>query len=113
MKLGFGVLFSVNKESALREGRIDVVIDPERGENDYFYCAQITDEGTGPQWSLLTGIGTASRREIDQIVGRMSLEEMLAAAALGSLRVAGRELTDKEKRSVFRFSRIPDRELPE
>ena len=64
MKIGFGTLFRVTKETALCEGRTDVVVDPEEGDVSYFSAAKVTNDGSGQQFSFLTGVGTAREKTL-------------------------------------------------
>lgn len=103
IEIGFGTLFKVSGE----ENRIDVVINV--GKKGWFSTAELSNTEDGKKSFFLAGTG--GKENIDRIVGKMSVEEVIEAAEIGSKRMGIGELPKVMRDILIKYSRSKPRTL--
>lgn len=87
IKIGFGTLFRVAGE----KDRTDVIV--EVGENNYFGSAKLRETEDGKRWFFLAGSG--GKKHIGEIVGELTLNEVINALEEGARQVGLKELPEE------------------
>ena len=103
LKIGFGTLFSVSGEGK----RKDVVVGV--GKKGYFFTAQVFQSGQGRDWIYHSG--TAGKDNIQEIVGQLTLQQVIEALEEGTRQVGLKEINQEMKRILVRESRKKSRLL--
>jgi len=98
VEISFGTLFSV-RELGEEIGKINVIIDvggqeKNLGEEDYFHVGCIGQDEHGNR--LIKSYGTDGPESFGEIVGQMSLKEIIEAARRGD-QTSGYGFTDEQR----------------
>ena len=103
IKVSFGTLFNVAGE----DGRVDVVINT--GVEGWCSSAALRENEKGEKSFFLAG--STSRGNIREIIGSMTVEEVLQAAELGAKRAGLKKLPEEMREMLIEYSKAEPRVL--
>ena len=103
LKIGFGMLFSVSGKGE----RKDVVVGV--GEKGRFFAAQVFQSAQGRDWIYPSG--TANKNNIQEIIGQLTLQQVIEALEEGTRQRGLKEINPEMKRILINESRRKPRLL--